>query len=160
MPISIRRFAGRLCVLVLVGALAGCAGVGVPREAPEVYLIEVSQAKEAGGMLEQRLQIDLRVRNPNDQDLVINGMDFFLDVNGTRLARGLSNQTVTVPRLGEATMSVTASTGIMDVIRQLGALTKTQDFNYAVKGNVHVGDGMRARLPFETSGKLMDSTKP
>lgn len=158
MPVSSRRRVCRLAAVLGGLLLAGCAGLAGLRESPEVYLVDVSQATEPGGLLEQRVKIDLRVRNPNDRELTITGMDFFLDLNGTRLARGLSNETVMVPRLGEATMSVTASTTIVDVVRQLTKLTQHQDFSYAVKGHVHVGGG-GGRLPFESVGKLMESDK-
>ncbi|MCA9422181.1 MAG: LEA type 2 family protein, partial [Nitrospira sp.] len=43
-------------------------------------------------MFEQRLQVDLRVRNPNDFDLEVTGLDFTLHLNDQRLARGLTNK--------------------------------------------------------------------
>lgn len=157
---TIPRKSGSWLLAVLGGLLlAGCASLTAPQESPEVFLVDVSQAKEPGGLLEQRVTIDLRIRNPNDRELTITGLDFFLDVNGTRLARGLSNQTVTVPRLGEAMLSVTASTTIMDMVRQLTKLTQSQDFTYAVKGHIHLDHGWASRLPFESAGTLLEPAK-
>lgn len=50
---------------------------------------------------EQRLRVSLRIRNPNDYELQVTGVDVRLEFNGKRLARGLSNKEFTVPRLGE-----------------------------------------------------------
>ena len=63
-----------------------------------------------GGKFEQRFRIELRVQNPNDFELEIDGLDFELDLNGTRLTRGLSDEAVTIPRLGDAIVAVSADT--------------------------------------------------
>ncbi len=128
-----------MLLLLAISMAAGCGGRGAPIELPEVYIINVQPAEGESGLFEQRLKVDLRIRNPNNQDLNIDGLDFFLDVNGNRLARGLSNEAVTVPRLGEATMSVTASTTLMDIVRQVTRLGQHQDLVYAVKGKLHLG---------------------
>ena len=35
-----------------------------------------------GGALEQRVEVQLRVLNPNDRELEIDGVDFTLEING------------------------------------------------------------------------------
>lgn len=149
-----------LWILPIMLLSTACAGLFTNVEQPEVYVINVQPAEGESGLLEQRLKVDLRIRNPNDHDLAINGVDFHLDVNGNRLARGLSNESVTVPRLGEATISVIASTTLMDLVRQISKLGQNQDLAYAVKGKLHLGSGWGGRIPFESSGQLLDKTTP
>ena len=69
-------------------------------------------------------------------------------------ARGLSNQSVTVPRLGEAELRVVASTTLIDVVQQMLVLGERSDLSYRIEGVVYLR-GMTARkLPYETSGKM------
>jgi len=105
-------------------------------------------------MFEQRLQVDLRVRNPNDFDLEVTGLDFTLHLNDQRLARGLTNKASTIPRLGDAVMSVETTTSTLDVVRQFLNLSKRQDVTYLVEGVLYV---QGARLSFENKGVLIDT---
>jgi LEA14-like dessication related protein len=50
-----------------------------------------------GTAFEQRLLVDLRIRNLNDFDLLFAGMDFTLILNGKRMARGFGHTPITIP---------------------------------------------------------------
>ena len=106
-----------------------------------------------GTAFEQRLQVDLRIRNPNDFDLLATGIDFTLNLNGKRLARGLGNTAITVPRLSDTIVSVQTSTSTFDVVRQLLSFSETQDLSYDITGRLHLKDG---RMPFDNSGILLE----
>ena len=134
----------------------GCqsmTSVAFQPEAPEVLITNITLLDTT--MFEQRLQVDLRVRNPNDFDLEISGVDFTLSLNDQRLARGLSNKASTIPRLGDAVVSVETTTSTLDVVRQLLNFRHNQDLTYQVTGVVHA-QGLR--LPFEHKGVLMDAS--
>lgn len=103
---------------------------------------------------EQRLKIDLRVRNPNDHELQVTGMDIRLDLNGKRLARGLGNQAFIVPRLSDSVVTIETTTSTLDVVRQILGLRKVQALTYEISGVLHLKDG---RLPFENSGVLIEN---
>ena len=120
-------------------------------EPPEVLVIDVTPLEASA--FEQRLQVDLRVRNPNDFDPAVTGIDFRLDLNGNRLARGLGNKELTVPRLGDAVTSVTTSTSTLQVVRQLLSFSGDRPLTYHVTGMLHTKDG---RLPFDSSGVLLE----
>lgn len=102
---------------------------------------------------EQRLKVDLRVRNPNNIDLLVTGMDFRLDLNGKRLARGLTNREFTVPRLGETVVSLETTTSTLDVVRQVLGLRNVETLTYGITGLLHRNEG---GLPFENSGVLVE----
>ncbi|MEO8339163.1 MAG: LEA type 2 family protein [Nitrospirota bacterium] len=97
--------------------------------------------------------MDLRIRNPNDFDLLVTGIDFTLNLNGKRLARGLSNIAITIPRLSESVVSVETSTSTFDVVRQLLSFSQAQDLSYDITGRLHLKDD---RLPFDNSGILLE----
>jgi LEA14-like dessication related protein len=148
-----RIFVRYLTCIVFV-AMAGCASWFMKGKPPEVLVINVMPLDATA--LEQRLQVDLRIRNPNDFDLLVTGIDFTLNFNGKRLARGLSNKDLTVPRLGDAVVSVETSTSTFDVVRQLLGFSRNQDLSYDITGLLHLKDG---RLPFDSSGILLEKSQ-
>ena len=131
--------------------LPGCASWFAAGERPEVLVTNITPLEATA--FEQRLQVDLRIRNPNNFDLQVTGIDFTLSLNGKRLARGLSSQEATVPRLGDAVVSVQTSTSTFDLVRQVLTFSRQQELAYDIGGLLHLKDG---RLPFENSGVLLD----
>ena len=143
----IRQWTGILFLLLF----SGCASWFIKGEPPDVLVTNITPLDATA--FEQRLQVDLRIRNPNDFDLVVTGIDFKLNVNGNRLARGLGNKELTIPRLSDAVVSVQTSTSTFDIIRQLLSLSQKQDLSYDISGVLHSKDG---RLPFDNSGVLLE----
>jgi hypothetical protein len=120
-------------------------------EPPEVLVTNVTPLE--GTAFEQRLRVDLRIRNPNDFDLLFAGIDFTLNFTGKRLARELDNTTITVPRLSDTIVSVQTSTSTFDVVRQPLIFSQAQDLSYDITDRLHLQDG---RLPFDNSGILLE----
>lgn len=143
----LRGVAGLLTTLIL----SGCASWMMKGEPPEVLVTNVTPLEASA--FEQRLQVDLRIRNPNDFELAVTGIDFRLDLNGNRLARGLGNKELAVPRLSDAVTSVETSTSTLQVVRQLLSFSGDQALTYHVTGVLHTKEG---RLPFDNSGVLLD----
>ena len=98
--------------------------------------------------------MDLRIVNPNDFDLDIDGLTFNLDINDTSFASGVSDQTFTVPRLGEARTTVTASTSLFEIFQQFLAIAERSDLTYRLSGVAYVNHFAKRRVPYETAGKL------
>ena len=141
----------RLVGLLVALSLSGCASWLMKGEAPEVLVTNVTPLDASA--FEQRLQVDLRIRNPNDFDLAVTGIDFRLDLNGNRLVRGLGNKELIVPRLSDSVTSVETSTSTLQVVRQLLSFSGDQPLTYHVTGVLHTKDG---RLPFDSSGVLLE----
>jgi LEA14-like dessication related protein len=138
--------------MILLGGCQSVAPLTTQPEPPEVLLVNILPLDTT--MFEQRLQVDLRIRNPNDFDLEITGLDFTLHLNEQQLARGLTNKSATIPRLGDSIISVETTTSTLDVLRQLLNFRQHQTMVYQVTGVVHV---QGARLPFERKGTLIDA---
>ena len=140
--------------LFLVAAcllLSGCATWFVKGEPPEVLVTNVTPLDAT--IFEQRLRVDLRVRNPNDFDYHLTGIDFTLNLNGKRLARGLGSKELVIPRLSDAVMTIDTTTSTLDIVRQLFELSQKQELTYDIKGVLHSTDG---RLPFTNAGTLVE----
>ncbi|HEY5627299.1 MAG TPA: LEA type 2 family protein [Nitrospira sp.] len=142
---------GTLLFLVMPGCQAWFTKGG----APAVLVTNITPLEATA--FEQRLQVDLRIQNPNDYDLIMTGIDFTLSGNGKRLARVLGNQEVTIPRLSDAVISVRTSTSTFDLIRQFMSFSQKQDLTYDISCVLHSKDG---RLPFDYSGLLLEQGQP
>ena len=148
-PMRLHRVSLFLFAVALL--FSGCASWFIKGEPPEVLVINVTPLDAT--LFEQRLHVDLRVRNPNDFDYHLTGIDFTLNLNGKRLARGLGSKEVTIPRLGDAVMTIDTTTSTLDIVRQLLEFSQKQDLTYDIKGLLHSTEG---RLPFTNGGTLVE----
>ncbi len=142
-----RAVAGLLAVLVL----AACAQIGGMRS-PQVHVVDIRLLP--GGLLEQRFRVDLRIGNPNDFALPLDGLTFELDLNGRHFAEGFTNQAVTVPRLGEARVSVDASTTLIDMLEQVLILGERSELSYRIEGVIYLRGMARRQVFYERGGRL------
>jgi LEA14-like dessication related protein len=150
-----RRF---LVLLLALFALAptGCAMLE-PHLPPDVYLSDLKF--EQAGLFEQRVNVILHFRNPNEFDLPIDGFRFDLGLNGQPFARGFSNESLTVPRLGEAYAAANTSIATLDMVRQVLALADGRDLSYDLKGTAFIQGMRRTSTPFAQSGSFNLSGK-
>lgn len=140
-----------LSAMTAVLVMAGCAGLR-NLETPEVVVTSIRSLDAT--MLEQRFEVGLRIYNPNNRDLQIDGVDFELDVNGQRLVRGTGATDLVLPSLGEAETTVRASTSVLDIARQLMAAGQSETVSYSLSGRIHLGSPWGGSLPFRRSGEL------
>ena len=131
-----------LCVLVLL--LSACAGLAGLSQKPEISLAGLDLLEL--GLFEQRFAMRLRIQNPNEVDLPINGLSFDVELNGQHFAKGLSDKPVTIPRMGEAVLEVTATSNLGSVLKQLRELQKG--------GGEGGQEGRQNRVDYRMSGRL------
>ncbi len=134
-----------IAFLVLIAG--GCA----TDPSVEVFLIGMTPVESS--MFEQRMRLDLRVQNAGDKELRATGVAVTLDVNDSRLAKGVDNQSFVVPRLGDAATSAVVSTSLFDMARQLLGLPGRDSFSYKLEGKIFLENRLRARR-FSRSGEL------
>ena len=139
-------------IAVLVLALAGCAR----NKTQQVAYVDVSISELSFGqtsVLEQTWNLTLRIQNPNNYDIPADGMKYRIDVNGKPFARGVNNQSVMVPRLGEAMIQVQAISDLPSVIQQIGDLRRLgqSGIDYYMTGRLYSGNW---RYRFEYSGSI------
>ena len=72
-------FARVLMLLYAVALLAACAGLGAYRESPRASLVSIEPLDMT--LLEQRYALQLRIINPNDADMPINGLSYTIEIN-------------------------------------------------------------------------------
>ena len=133
--------------------LGGCAGSTSGVESPRIQLADVRFL--GSRVFEQKMLIDLRVTNPNNFDVALEGVSFDFEVNDSHFASGLTNEGVTVPRLGDATVPVPVSTTLLDIVREALRLTESGEISYRLSGFAFVTEGVGTRkVPFEAAGRL------
>jgi len=102
--------------LVATLVLGACTGLA-PRDPLQVTVAGVEALPGEG--LELRLLLKLRVQNPNDAPIDYNGLSVNLDVQGRTFATGVSDASGTVPRFGEAVISVPVTVSALRMVRQM-----------------------------------------
>ncbi|QLG87123.1 LEA type 2 family protein [Chitinibacter bivalviorum] len=142
----------RLLLIILAAILAACSAIPAKFEAPQVNLAGISVAKL--GVFEQQFVLSLRVSNPNDFDIPINGLTVNLDVNNQPFAQGVSNEKITLPRLGEKIVKLNVTTSLSNVWKQVQKLQKGDAaLAYKVYGKVYA-PLVPTGFSFERKGEL------
>ena len=121
-------------------SLAGCVSLQ-HTDPPQVTLVDVEPS--AGEGLEARVQLKLRVQNPNVAPIEYNGIYVELDVQDRSFASGVSDQSGTVPSFGETVVDVPVTASILGIVgHALGFL----------------GGKPPEKITYEMSGKLNSTT--
>jgi len=128
-----------LSVLMLVLSLAGCAALS-PRDPLNVQVAGIQPLPGEG--LELRMAVKLRVQNPNDMALDYNGVALDLEINGRRLASGVSDERGSVPRFGETVLTVPVTISAFSAARQALGLAEhvgMEEVPYVLRGKLAGG---------------------
>lgn len=138
-------------IAVLLFAIAGCG-----RHKEQVAYVDISISELKLGqatVLEQTWDMTVRIQNPNNYDIPADGMKFDIEVNGRPFARGVDNQVVMVPRLGDAVVRVKAISDLPRLLQQVGDLRRIGEYglDYRLTGWVYSGEW---RYPFEYYGTI------
>lgn len=142
-------------LLSAVGALwlAGCAGIPRDLRTPDVSFVGL-RAVEAS-VFEQRLEVRMKVHNPNSIALPVNGLDVDIELADEPFAHGVSAREFVVPAQGEAEfdMLVTANAATA-ILKLAGSDRKAGDVRYKLKGKLSTKIGLLRTIPFEETGTL------
>ncbi len=139
---------------LLVAVACAHSGVFGPPEPPVVTLSNLVPLDASP--FETRVRADLRIQNPNDFDVGFDGMRFDLEVNDQPFLSGVSNQRVTLPRLGEEVVSVEGTTTTFDLLRQIRGVASdpAAGIRYRIEGRLFVVEPRRTPVDFEKSGSF------
>lgn len=151
-----QRAQSRVCVLLSMTVLCLTACATVPRdiEPPKISIANITPKDVA--VFEQRFDVQLRIQNPNDQQLGINGLRCDIELNDKEFGNGMSGQEVKVPRFGSEVVNVEVITGLGSFLRQFQELNKSGvgKLRYRLKGTAFVEAPSSFKLPFEEKGEF------
>jgi len=154
-----RQFIHRFLILLIASlTLAGCAGITYHAQPPQISINNI-QLVDAQ-LLEQRYELTLRIQNTNDFPFFIKGLSYQLEINGSKFAHGVSNQSLNILPYQEEFLTVSLISNTLGVINQLQSLSENNnnDLHFRLKGNVSHGTfnipASMYSLPFEKEGTL------
>jgi LEA14-like dessication related protein len=139
--------------LLAISCAVGCAALPTNLETPEVSFVGL-KAIEAS-MFEQRLEVRMKVRNPNAIELPVNGLDVDVELAGEPFAHGVSAREFVVPAGGEAEFDMLVTANAASALLKIaGSDRKSDEIGYRLKGKLSTKVGLLRTIPFEESGTL------
>jgi len=109
------RLIAVITLAVVLLALQGCAALQ-GRDPLHVTVVGIEPLEGQG--LELRMLVKLRVQNPNDAPIDYNGVALEMKARGKTFASGVSDAGGSVPRFGEAVISVPVTVSAFGMLGQ------------------------------------------
>jgi LEA14-like dessication related protein len=122
--------------------LVGCASLLGDFEKPQVQLVSFKPMSAEG--IEQRFAIRLRILNPNNNHLNIQGMAYHLSLNGYKVVSGVSNDIPDIAAYDEGMVTLYASTNLISGGRFIFDMLQgnSDEIAYELETKIDVGTFM------------------
>ena len=133
--------------------LTACSFFGGYQETPRVSLVSIQPIEM--GLLEQRYGLQLRIMNPNDDEIPVKGLSYSIEINGHEFAYGVSRQPVSIPAFSEALLDVEVVSNLLNVMQQFQEMNSenSDSLSYRLRGKISLKNSL-AKLPFNVEGQL------
>lgn len=140
------------CAAVLLFALAGCVSA-LKFEAPKLSVVTLKV--QSADIFSQRMQVRMRVQNPNDRELPIKGITYRIEVNDAELGQGSADTPFVVPAMGEAEFDMVFTANLATALSQLlSRKGSSQTIDYRLRGEVALSSGFLRHIPFDERGSV------
>ena len=141
-----------MLALACVPFFAGCALV--PKlEAPKLSV--VSLKLQSGDLFSQRLQVRMRVFNPNGRELPVKGITYRIEINDAELGQGETSAPFVVPAMGEVEFDMQFTANLAGALtRFLTRRNSSEELSYRLVGAVNLASGLLRRIPFDERGSV------
>jgi LEA14-like dessication related protein len=139
-----------LLVLLLVIPLYSCSALNALP--PEVNLMRVDVQEVT--LSHVNLLADLRIFNPNEIGLTVQGVDYTLDIEGIEIFSGKSRLHLTIAPQEYGHLTLRLSSAYWDIIQLLNKLPNKSDVAFAMQGSILVGGNrlLAQRFSFDKQG--------
>lgn len=146
----IRRFT--VLLLACLPWFAGCAAL--PKfESPKLSVVTLKM--QGGDFFSQRLQVRMRVFNPNARELPISGIAYRIEINDTEIGNGSTAAPFTVPAMGEVEFDMQITANLAGAIgKLLSRRSSSEEVAYRLVGDVSLSSGFLRRIPFDQRGSI------
>ncbi len=150
----------RFIFVITLFVLSGCATMNLDYEEPSVELVSFKVLPANG--FEQNFEIGLKLTNPNNFELPLNGISYQLNVAGESLAHGVAADIPTAAAFGESRFVVPVSTSLFGGIKVIKALVsnKGQDISYQLKAKLDIAIPFVPTLTVVQEGVIPLGQKP
>lgn len=147
---NLKNISRALFALTLVLVLAGCSGLWSLKP-PTVSIAQIKLGKST--LFEQNFVVQLKVDNPNERELVLNGLEFDLELEGLNVGHGRTSTANTLPSLGSTTVAVDFKANLLKLLadqKSLLAITQNNQIHYRIQGHAVTEDF--GNIPFDKTG--------
>jgi LEA14-like dessication related protein len=124
--------------VLLVVMLGGCATLSRPGSV-SVTLVDVRPLQAS--LLESTVAVTLRYTNEAMEPVSLEGSSHRLYLNESYVGRAVSDERVSVPRLGTVTQTVTVHLENLTLMRKAGELAKSPRIGYRLESRLHPAEG-------------------
>ena len=122
-------------VLLLIIPLSSCSTINaVP---PEVNLMRVDVQDVT--LSHVNLLADVRVFNPNEKAITIQGVDYTLHLEGIKVFSGKNNLSQTIAGQEYGHLTLRLSSAYWDIIQLFNKLPNKSDVEFSMQGSIRVG---------------------
>jgi LEA14-like dessication related protein len=146
------RLAGLLLVLA---AMVGCSTRSRDLVAPELSLVGIQMLST--DMFAQRFKVRVLVRNPNDLEIPVRGIEYTIILMGDSFAEGETAEQFLLPAKGEAEFDMLVTTNFVSSFGRLLSRVgggKLQDLQYEIAGKLRLDKGVMRTIPFNHQGTV------
>ena len=150
--IVLLRLSGLLAMLATV---AGCSTLGQNLVAPELNLVGIQMLST--DMFAQRFKVRVLVKNPNDLEIPVRGIEYTIILMGDSFAEGETTDRFVLPAKGEAEFDMLVTTNFVSSFGRLLSRVgggKLQDLHYEIAGKLHLDKGVMRTIPFNHQGTV------
>lgn len=150
---SLFRGAGGALAALILGLAAGCA------TAPEEPVLEAGLADlrfTGVTVFETTAEVSIRLDNLTPEGLEVTGGSHRLRVNGIALGRGVTGETIPLPRLGSAIQPVAFHLKNLSMAKWLQEMGQTRVVEYELESTLYVAKpgGRERTIRVNRSGRL------
>ena len=145
----------RALTLVLLLAVAACASLAPKLETPRLSLLGIQIM--SGDMFAQRFRVRVKVENPNDIEVAVDGIEYKILLMGDSFADGTTDHSFVLPARGEAEFDMMVNTNFVSSLGRLVSRMgggKLENVEYEIAGKLHLQKGMVRTIPFNHRGTV------
>lgn len=144
----------RFLVLLVASLLGGCAGMFTQIESPRLSITSLRVLPSSG--LEQRVEIGLRVLNPNGFALEARGLYLDVRFNEISVLSGVAADPPVVEPYAEAEMRVMLATNLINGIRVIAAMADDPEgvLRYRLEARLDLDSPFGRRLTVVEQGEI------
>lgn len=141
-----------ITAFLFVIPLSSCSSINIIP--PEVNLMKVDVQDVT--LSHVNLLADLRVFNPNQNAVIIQGVDYTLHLEGIKVFSGRSNLTQTIKPQEYGFLTLRISSAYWDIIQLLNKIPDKTDVAFSMQGSIRVGESsmFSKRFSFDKEGVI------
>ncbi len=144
----------RIWLLAILVGLVGCAAMPTNLKSPSISLVNMRVLK--ADLFEQQLEVRLRVLNPNDVELPVDGLDVDVELADEPFAKGVSAREFSVPAGGEAQFDMIVTANAATALLKIAKADRKsrEEIGYRLTGKLATRLGMFRSIPIDESGTV------